>query len=128
MSNSGINERDPMGHVITGFAVLGEERDCDGRWVGADVAVGIARIGQFFLNMSTLGHHDNELLEEFLQSREDPEGALAAAYIETKPSFVVNDPELTQDVLDRELGNRKVDAGLAGTMWDEQDNNLGEGR
>lgn len=110
-------EHDPVGHRITGFSVLGEERDAKDKWVGADLEIRVEGLGSYLLRIVTKDQHKTETLQEAFGDLERPESLLDHDATEVRESFVVNDWQITPDVLITKFGNRIVADDLAESMF-----------
>ncbi len=115
---TGENFIDPLHQRITGFEVRGHERDTNEHWVGADLQLIINR-GRFFVNIVTKAHFANEHLRDTLAMPNDPSELTESTAIETKPPFVINDVEITDEVMERKFKNRIVEEDLAASLWYE---------
>jgi hypothetical protein len=117
---SNIVERDPLGHIIDGYQVLGRELDGERRWVGADLLLDVHTIGRFLLNVATKDHYVNECLRRSVDELEELEKLLAepsVAIPEEKSPFVLNDKEITEEVLSRTFNQRVVQTDLLDSLF-----------
>ncbi len=113
-----FEERNPLGHIVTGYEIVNRGTDGEGRWVDADLHLSVNGLGQFFVNVLTKQHYLNERLEKTLEETDRPEGLLRdPSELERKPPFVLNDEEITDEVLERKFRGRRVEEDLAASLW-----------
>lgn len=108
-------ERDVVGGVVVDYAVLGKEVDSTGRWIGADIELVVHPVGRFLLNIVTKARFLDEALETHFEDVSDPHRAYE--HVEEKPPFVLNDKEITDEVLERKFRDRVVEKDLATSLW-----------
>lgn len=112
-------EPSPVGRRVIAYHVLGEERDGEGQWVGADMLVDVYPAGRFFLNIVTKQHFANERIDRVFSDAEHPEDLLIEDESESKTPFVLNDVEITDNILEQKFTDRVVAEDLAVSMWYE---------
>lgn len=113
-------EHDPIGHVITGYDILGTELETGGGFLGADLVLLVQPIGHFAVNVVTKGHYRDASIEAVLDALDRPDKLLQPrSHAARREPFVVNDAIMTPQVLDRHFRNRVVGADLAASLWYE---------
>lgn len=110
----------PFEKTVSGYRVKTKEFAGDDplnqRWVGSDVVLDIYQSGRFFLNVITRQQHEAEIhLEKELVDDARPE--MITTVTETRPPYIVNESELSKQVLDREFLTHPVQQGLADCLW-----------
>lgn len=107
-----------IGRRVAEFEVLGKEHDGVKRWVGADMELIIPPLGRFFMNIVTKAQYASEQLAETFADVDSPEQIFAADDdVERRDPFVLNDEEITDEVLHRKFDNRVVEQDLADCLW-----------
>lgn len=118
MSELRPEQNQALGHTIEYYEIIGEEYDTNKKWVGADLDIRVKDVGQFFLNIVTKAHFQEESIEDAFDDVENPEDLLVE---EEKPvrmlPFVVNDKALSDEVLERKFANRLIEEDLATSLW-----------
>lgn len=114
----GETNTNPVGRKVDRFQVIGEEFDGERRRVGADMLLDVKPIGRFFLRIATKEHYVNDMLETKL-SNEDLEKLLTdnQSLGEERLPYVLNDQEITNEILQRKFQDRIVEEDLAATLW-----------
>jgi hypothetical protein len=111
-------EHDPIGYTVTDYALLGQERDGQSRWVGADLAMRIPPVGRFFLNVVTKERYGDECIETVLHDIARPERLLIQdGTTESRKPYVLNDSIITEEILKRKFISRTVESDLAASLW-----------
>ena len=109
---------DPIGHVISGFEVGDVEVNNELRWKGAEMTLMVEKIGRFSLYVVTKDHFVEEKLRKTFDDIERPEMVFRGlTYEEEKPPFVLNDEEISDDVLHRKFDKRIVEKDLARSLY-----------
>ena len=108
-------ENDPTGRPIDSYTVKGKEFDQD-RWVGADVLIVVQKVGPFLLNIVTKDAYRNQAVERAVLEPQELSAEMFAVKPEFRDPYVVNDPELSDEVLKRLL-SRPVSGSLAAALW-----------
>lgn len=112
---SGMNP-EIVGQTIETFSVIGEERDIDGKRVGVDAVVQAG--GSFLLNVVTRDKYRSDILKGHIADREVPELLLLTSIQpDWREPYVVNSPEVSDDILAAEFNGRVIDNGLAASMF-----------
>lgn len=108
----------PIGHIVEDFTVLGDEFDGDRKRVGVDMELRIRGAGSFFINVVTKDHFADEKLADAFRTVDQPNLLMSDGdSSETKPPYVLNDHEITEEVLERKFQGRVVEADLASSLW-----------
>jgi|GEM_PF-2302979 len=110
-----------VGKEINDMLVLGREIDTADHWVGADIEVRIAEVGDFFLTIVTKQWFLDEELANTLERLHNPDAFFASDETigtqEEKPPYVLNDTELSEDILREKFIGRVVMHDLATSLW-----------
>lgn len=110
-------EHDPTGHAIVGFRVEGQEQDAHGNWVGADLTLRVKDAGNYLVHIVTKKEYAQQTLEQTYGDLDQPERLLDNENTEFRPPFVVNDAQLTTDIILTKFGHRVVAKDLAESMF-----------
>ncbi len=115
----GENLPSTLGHSIESFEIMGQERDGDARWVGAEMVVRVSTLGGYFLDVITKEHFASEKLKKALDVAADLEEMLTADddAPQLPPPYVLNDEELTDEILHRKFLGRVIEADLAASLY-----------
>lgn len=108
-----------VGRIVDDYRVIGEERDGEAHWTGADLELRIIPNGRFLIRVVTKAAFADQHLGDYLNATKNikPEDVLDQGEVPTKPPFVLNDTVITNAVLDRKFKNRIVTDDLATAMW-----------
>ncbi len=121
MSHSNIT---PIGHRIASYEVLGEERNQNDVLHGVDLACYVPPLGHYSLSVVTKLHFADQNLEQALQRIRELEPEDFSEATEVHHPFVVNDVEITPDVLRNKFLGRVVAEDLAACMTHVDDSVL----
>ena len=116
---------DPVGGVVKSFEVRGQEVDGHNRWVGADLMVCVQPLGRYLLRIVTKDQFGMEQIQDAQLPEADNIVEMLEAYNEeddkpeSRPPFVLNDSEITEDVLVKKFTDRQVEPDLAASLFFE---------
>lgn len=118
---SEVLAHNPIGLTIAGYQIRAVSRDAENRWIGAGLALQIPPEGTFFLEIVTKWAYARDEVEEVLENIENPAELLRDPPTGgVKEPFVLNDAEITEEILDRKFRGRFVEADLAASLWYEE--------
>jgi len=106
----------PIGLRTEGFVVLGQEWDGERRWVGANLSLAVPPVGIFMVRVVTKLQFGSEEIDRLRYDLDNPEELLEPR-AETRPPFVLNDNEITEEVLGLKFGHREITKDLADCLW-----------
>lgn len=109
----------PIGHEIAAFTVVGIERDGSNRWIGADVLLDVMEVGPFVVHVLTKQAYVDE---QVLRSMSEVEQLEAEDFEDrerssTQDPFLLNDAEITEEVLQEKFQGRVIRRDLAVSLW-----------
>lgn len=113
-----VSSESALGAVIERLIVSAEEFDALERRVGADTVVLTSDARHWLLQLMTRQHFANQEIGGVLEEKEDP-GTYIAAHeegLKRQPPYVLNDAEITNEVLERKFIGREVGEDLAISM------------
>ena len=110
-----------LGHSIDYYEVIGEERDLSKRLVGVDMHLAVNEIGRFFLHVITKENFMIKNIQETFDERDHPEDLLLEQTGDSKLPFVVNDLELSDEILEKKFQGRIIEHDLAAALWPIED-------
>lgn len=111
-----------LGRTVSSYQIHGEERNVNGNWIGADLLLEVPPVGRFLVNVVTKNNFLNEGINRVLGDVGQPEQLLKTEEQDSgieRPPFVLNDLEITDELLVRKFGNRIIEADLAASLWYE---------
>lgn len=115
-----MNELTPIGKQIEEFRILGRELDSSERCVAVDMVTRMNDLSSWVVSIVTKRQYIDQEFAEFHLATDDPEAYFSALKdvesMESHPPFVVNDTEITDEVLNRKFKHRLVEADLAEAM------------
>ena len=122
---SEANYLTPLGCTIKDYQVLAKEAPF-GKWLGADLLLRVPPVGRFFVNVVTAGHFENDIVQGTMDEvragekdlyLEDVEAILnLTSERKTSRPFILNDEEITDEVLDTKFVDRVVARDLGAAM------------
>lgn len=103
----------PVGHTISTYELLGIERNQQQKWVAADMELVIYPLGRYFVHVVTKQQYQAESMLNALSNADTPDDVIAYSPYDRLEPFVLNDGEISRDILDRKFTNRVVEEDLA---------------
>ncbi len=120
-----MSEPEIIGRKISEVTIIGEEHDGSDKWVAAQIYVGVpltGHLGKYSIELVTKQHFLNLQLQQALNNLDQPERLLdesseAAEAVESRPPYVLNDEELSEEVITAKFVGRVIGQDLAASMW-----------
>ncbi|MDB5171213.1 MAG: hypothetical protein JWO35_907 [Candidatus Saccharibacteria bacterium] len=122
-----LQPENAIGKTIVTADMIGSLEDFQGRCVEAEIVVGVAElppshiVGRFTLQLATKEHYAIEAVKDTLDGIDEPDLFVDVDAMERRLPYVLNDAEITEQVVREKFLGRMIREDLAASLWPLED-------